>query len=1129
PVATAEENPRLNVAILAIGDEAITTDGILSISSIEATDADPATQLYNFKLSGNNTYFANGFAVHNKGDGNTNPESPEHLYLVYEPAANKITAKWTGAAYASGYKFTMYYPDNTQLISQTTSIGDDVSTEAVIHFSTGTFPGGVYTGKVWSIKGSFTTQNSTDQTIDKLVAPSETNLSYDSENDQLKIGWKNNNPDTPALFKVQLLKNGAAFKTYHPATNSQSIASAELAPGTYTATVQHTGQDEFIPSDSGALSNSATKLGLVTDPSIVVDGSNLIVTWTPADSAPNGYDIEILKDGVALPIETTTEATKTINASAFEVGTYTAKVRTAGSSTDVAGNYVDASGTVTKLTAPASITIAYDTATSLIKTTWPTSTPEGGFQIDLIDVDSNSLYTKTVANTEIELDISVTDLTGLSAGIVHSQIIALGGSSSLNSAPTASTESITRIEAPTDVTFVHNTDTKKLDINWLTVEGNNGFNIEIYNTADHTVIITNSVDKDVLTKTIDLDTANAPAGEYQARVQTIATGEGDIDSAFTDSSTPLTRVEAPTDVTFIFNSTTTQLDVDWKTVTGNNGFNIEVYNTADDTVVISKSVGKDVLKKSFDTAEIPTTGDFKARVQTIATDVGNINSAFTDSDASITRLSAPIIGNGSQELDGIVDGKETGPTYGEQYRWNQWTSVRYAYSYTLDGVESSISDWADWHNFIHAGAVFYTVIISEGPTGATWNLYRQFQQGETTSVIQPLNSGILRETVVTAADPLNIQDMGSPEAPASLNAPVDPTITANQNNIVVTWTDTNAPVNGYEVEIFKNGVSLQVVPETEKTATIDASGFEVATYTASVRTAADGGDPSNYVHAKGSVGKLAAPASISLTYDQPNDRIVMTWGTVVSKSGLQLNLIDASSKELHSLQEPANSTGINIQVVDLSYIPAGAFKVRLIALGDATTLNSYLTVSSASLNRHASPQNITFSYDMVLDKFTIGWDVVTGNNGYNIEIVDKATKTIVAATIDAPKDSSAINIPKSSFTGEEGEYTVIMKTTGNTETLNSTTNESSVSVPWPPVIIITQKYHWLPGLIDLPAEISYDVTCNNEADEFLPCFSKNKVEQGGKNPEPDALSWYFSPNRDDYTLEPTYLQIFQKL
>jgi hypothetical protein len=70
PAKTDEENSGLVEDPLVIGDEIQTDDGErLLITSLRESDHDSGTQLYNFKLSGNNTYYADSFLVHNKGGG----------------------------------------------------------------------------------------------------------------------------------------------------------------------------------------------------------------------------------------------------------------------------------------------------------------------------------------------------------------------------------------------------------------------------------------------------------------------------------------------------------------------------------------------------------------------------------------------------------------------------------------------------------------------------------------------------------------------------------------------------------------------------------------------------------------------------------------------------------------------------------------------------------------------------------------------------------------------------------------------------------------------------------------------------------------------------------------------------
>jgi|TARA_B110000259_G_scaffold135742_1_gene152871 hypothetical protein len=80
-----------------------------------------------------------------------------------------------------------------------------------------------------------------------------------------------------------------------------------------------------------------------------------------------------------------------------------------------------------------------------------------------------------------------------------------------------------------------------------------------------------------------------------------------------------------------------------------------------------------------------------------------------------------------------------------------------------------------------------------------------------------------------------------------------------------------------------------------------------------------------------------------------------------------------------------------------------------------------------------------------------------------------------------------------------------------------------------PNLTISNRYVWLPKLVSLPAEISYDFKFNSIDDEFIPVYSFNKSEWGNKNIAPDALSWYLSPHRDDFTFRTGLFNAFPKI
>ena len=59
----------LNTTKLKVWDSLVTENGTVKIDTVDYIDAEASTQLYNFVLDGNHTYYANNYLVHNKGWG----------------------------------------------------------------------------------------------------------------------------------------------------------------------------------------------------------------------------------------------------------------------------------------------------------------------------------------------------------------------------------------------------------------------------------------------------------------------------------------------------------------------------------------------------------------------------------------------------------------------------------------------------------------------------------------------------------------------------------------------------------------------------------------------------------------------------------------------------------------------------------------------------------------------------------------------------------------------------------------------------------------------------------------------------------------------------------------------------
>jgi hypothetical protein len=103
PLATFEElKPTedlypelLETTALGVGDEIVTVDGVVKIESIKEYEAEFFTQLYNFILDGDHTYFADEYLVHNGGGKAAGGEMLKRLSGSYTHKNGKIKGPGT--------------------------------------------------------------------------------------------------------------------------------------------------------------------------------------------------------------------------------------------------------------------------------------------------------------------------------------------------------------------------------------------------------------------------------------------------------------------------------------------------------------------------------------------------------------------------------------------------------------------------------------------------------------------------------------------------------------------------------------------------------------------------------------------------------------------------------------------------------------------------------------------------------------------------------------------------------------------------------------------------------------------------------------------------------------------------
>lgn len=100
PSKTKKENIGITVTPLHIGDTLVTDKGLVKLTTIDSKNAAKTTQLYNFILDGDHTYYADGYLVHNKNactlDGGNYPQCGAPLTCLNSATSQPLTGTGNG-------------------------------------------------------------------------------------------------------------------------------------------------------------------------------------------------------------------------------------------------------------------------------------------------------------------------------------------------------------------------------------------------------------------------------------------------------------------------------------------------------------------------------------------------------------------------------------------------------------------------------------------------------------------------------------------------------------------------------------------------------------------------------------------------------------------------------------------------------------------------------------------------------------------------------------------------------------------------------------------------------------------------------------------------------------------------
>ena len=396
PKKTNEENPYLKVGLLTIGDVLLTSNGKnITVKKIAAKAELSHTQLYNFKLDGNNTYFANGYIAHNKGGGGGShhkPGKPALQSVEYKIESEEIITSWEPEQYASNYKYKILKPDGSALDEQTLTFTETRTTTSVRGKK---LAAGIYKAMLCAKRKDF--QSKWDmKLIEKLPAVKSVKLGYDRKSEFMQLNWAAT--VAPAGYYVEIFCGTDIIWQQNVTTNTLDIDPGFMPVGTISAKVIVSGNKNHIQSSSADSENKLPKPTIPLNVVAAKDNGNIKISWKQQPKA-GVFDVILFKNGNVFKKSESQSGYAEFDGDTLTGGLYTAKVRKSGSSTQLPSNYTATTNNIKKLSMPVNIIFQYNNKTGCLDISWDNIENNNGYKIIIADSSdlNNIAYEETIA------------------------------------------------------------------------------------------------------------------------------------------------------------------------------------------------------------------------------------------------------------------------------------------------------------------------------------------------------------------------------------------------------------------------------------------------------------------------------------------------------------------------------------------------------------------------------------------------------------------------------------------------------------------------------------------------------------------------------------------------------------
>lgn len=579
PEKTKKETPHLEVEKLSEGDVLLLSDGLsFVVEKINNCDADKNTQLYNFRLSGNNTYVANQLIAHNKGGGGgggggggDKPAKPNIQRVEYDNKNDIVVTVWEKQQYANGYYYKLLKPDNNALDEKSMCYKEDNIKTSIKGLA---IPAGTYVAKVCSVRDDYKSEWD-EKTINKLDKTKNVRLIYDENSELLCIEWEK--IIAPNGYQLTLLKDTDTIITESTDSNSYTTEQEKLTEGSYTARVLAKGDKNYIPGDSVISTNELVKPSSPVDMVITKNGDNIRVSWKQ-EVVPSEFDVILLKDGTKRQRVLCQNNFAEFDGDKLEEGVYTAKVRKTGNSTILPSNYTNDTGEIIKLRRPNTISFDYEENTDSLKVMWENVEGNNGYQISITEDNAitNIAWEGSVAKDVLTININTKDLTKYFS-TYKAHVRTVGDIDNLESEYGNSEKAISQIAQPENATISYDKEAGAFICAWSKVGDACLYHIKIKHTYNpkSDIIYTHDSEAEMPAATIRFEEiGEITAGAFYLQAQAMG-AIGIIPSIITESNDFITKLGTVLpNVGFKDNF----INIDWKPVVNAATYEIKLYS-----------------------------------------------------------------------------------------------------------------------------------------------------------------------------------------------------------------------------------------------------------------------------------------------------------------------------------------------------------------------------------------------------------------------------------------------------------------------------------------------------------------------------------------------------------------------